>query len=137
MRFDAAAMSESFYMSNMAPQTPALNRYAWKYAEELTRALAEQHGRVWVVSGPVLDRADFKTIGRNNVAVPDYFYKALLFPTDEPPYYGAVAFVMPNESPSRSHMDYTVSVDDIEALTGLDLFSALDDEIENIVEAMR
>ncbi|GMO53499.1 MAG: hypothetical protein Pg6C_19880 [Treponemataceae bacterium] len=137
MRFDLEAMSESFYMSNIAPQTPALNRYAWKYAEDMTRSLAEQYGRVWVVSGPILGRADFKTIGQNNVAVPDYFYKALLYPIDEPPYYGAVAFIMPNENPSRNHMDYTVSIDDIETGTGLDLFPALDDEIEKIVEAIR
>jgi endonuclease G len=141
MRFDYTAMSESFFMSNMAPQTASLNRGAWKYAEDETRRLAETYGRVWVVSGPVLlnaagERADFKTIGENKVAVPEYFYKALLFPVDDDIGFRALAFIMPNENPGKRFMDYRVSIDEIEARTGLDLFSALPDDIEAIVEAM-
>ena len=135
MRFDAEAMSESFFMSNMAPQTPALNRYVWKDAEDMTRSLAREYGRVWVVSGPILERDDYKTIGFSSVSVPDYFYKALLFPIEEEPGYGAVAFIMPNHNPSKKHLDYVVSIDEIEERTGLDLFFALDDAIESIVEA--
>jgi endonuclease G len=135
MRFDAEAMSESFFMSNMAPQTPALNRYMWKAAEDMTRSLAREHGRVWVVSGPVLERDDYKTIGLSGVSVPDYFYKAILFPVEEEPGYDVVAFIMPNHTPSKNHQDYLVSIDEIEARTGLDLFFALDNEIELIVEA--
>jgi endonuclease G len=136
MRFDATAMSESFFMSNMAPQTAELNRGAWKYAEDETRRIAEKYGRVWVVSGPVLDRADFKTIGANKVSVPDYFYKALLFPVDNDDGFAALAFIMPNENPSRRYLDYCVSIDEIEARTGLDLFSALDDDIEETIESV-
>jgi endonuclease G len=135
MRFNAAAMSESFFMSNMLPQTAALNRGVWKYAEDETRRIADTYGRVWVVSGPVLDRADFKTIGKNNVSVPDYFFKALLYPVDDALGYRALAFVMPNENPGKRCMDYRVSIDYIEARTGLDLFSALPDAIEAFVES--
>jgi endonuclease G len=134
MRFDADAMSESFFMSNIAPQTASLNRFVWKYAEDMTRNLAHNYGRVWVVSGPVLERGGYKTIGANNVAVPDYFYKALLYPIDKAPGYEAIAFIIPNQNPSRNPMDYCVSIDEIEERTGLDLFFALDDEIEAVVE---
>jgi endonuclease G len=136
MRFNPIAMSESFFMSNMAPQTASLNRGIWKYAEDATRRLAETYGRVWVVSGPVLDRTDFKTIGENNVAVPDYFFKALLFPVDGGIGFSALSFIMPNENPGKRYTDYRVSIDEIEARTGLDLFSALPDDIEAIVEAI-
>jgi endonuclease G len=135
MRFDAQAMSESFFMSNMAPQTPELNRRVWKNAEDMTRSLAREYGRAWVVSGPVLERDDYNTIGQSAVSVPDYFYKAILFPIEEAPGYAAAAFIMPNHGPSKNHLDYLVSVDEIEARTGLDLFCALGDEIESIVEA--
>lgn len=47
------AMSESFYMSNIAPQSPALNRGVWKRLETAVRREAERDGVLHVVSGPI------------------------------------------------------------------------------------
>jgi endonuclease G len=45
---DSADMAESFYYSNVAPQSPALNRGIWKKLEEYTRKLANEYDSVLV-----------------------------------------------------------------------------------------
>ena len=42
------AMSETFFLSNMAPQRPNLNRRLWARLEAQVRTLAETHGSIWV-----------------------------------------------------------------------------------------
>ena len=81
--FSSQAMSESFYMSNMSPQAPALNRKMWKDLEETVRIWAKNFGKVYVATGPVLEKTDYPTIGKNKVSVPEYYYKVLLSPIDK------------------------------------------------------
>ena len=45
---DSVDMEESFYYSNVAPQSPALNRGIWKKLEEYTRKLANEYDSVLV-----------------------------------------------------------------------------------------
>ena len=54
--FDEKAMSETFYMSNMSPQKGSLNRGIWKDLETEVRLWAKNFGRVYVVSGPILEK---------------------------------------------------------------------------------
>ncbi|MFA5032299.1 MAG: DNA/RNA non-specific endonuclease [bacterium] len=54
MIYDATAMSESFYMSNMSPQTAGFNRGVWKRLEDKVRAYARDNDEIYVVTGPVL-----------------------------------------------------------------------------------
>jgi endonuclease G len=70
---DSVAMVESFYYSNVAPQSPALNRGIWKKLEEYTRKLAKEYDSVLVLCGSV--DLEKRYIGR--VAVPDYCWKVL------------------------------------------------------------
>ena len=44
-------MAASFLMTNVAPQTPQLNRGSWKQLEEATRDWAHELGEVYVVCG--------------------------------------------------------------------------------------
>ena len=54
--FDKTAMSETFYMTNMSPQTGSFNRGIWKDLESTVRTWAKKFGRVYVVSGPILEK---------------------------------------------------------------------------------
>lgn len=65
--------SATFYMCNMSPQTPNLNRGVWKKYEALGHTLAEKYGKVEIVSGPIFITAPM-TIGKD-VWVPNMFYK--------------------------------------------------------------
>lgn len=130
-------MSESFYMSNMSPQTPGLNRGPWKFLEEYFRNLGEKYDKVYIITGPVLgsdDASDFyKTIGENKVKVPYLFYKCGLFINDNE--YYMISFLIPNEIISKNFENYQCTTNDIESLVNMDFFSFLDDEIEEKLES--
>lgn len=130
------AMDDSFYMSNMSPQAPSFNRGIWKKLEEKVRLWVEKFGTVYVVSGPILEKkaSEYTTIGKNQVSVPEYYYKALLARTEDGTF-TAIGFILPNEKRTESFYDFAVTIDEVEKRTNLDFFSALPDNIENIIES--
>lgn len=144
--FSEKAMSETFYMSNMSPQKGSLNRGIWKDLESQVRLWAANFGRVYVVSGPVLEKpaSEYKTIGENQVAVPEFYYKVILAPLyadendkaspEDAQSVLAMAYIFPNEKCEGSLDDYQVTVDEVESRTGLDFFSLLEDKVENEIE---
>ena len=145
--FDKGAMSETFYMSNMSPQAGSFNRGIWKDLESTVRDWAKKFGRVYVVSGPVLDKkaSDYESIGKNKVSVPQYYYKVLLAPVyedeadketpEDAKNVTAIGFIFPNTKCAGTIFDYAVSVDEVEKRTGIDFFNELEDRTENAVEA--
>lgn len=144
--FDKTAMSETFYMSNMSPQAGSFNRGMWKDLESTVRDWAKKFGRVYVVSGPVLEKSadEYETIGANRVSIPQYYYKVMLAPLyedendaatpDDAKNICAIAFIFPNKKCEGSFFDYAVSIDDVEKRTGLDFFSQLDENVQDKVE---
>ena len=129
MSFNAQAMSESFYLSNMSPQVHACNAGVWSRVEAHFRSRAAEED-LHVVVGPVFK--DIRgTIGESGVTVPGYFYKILYSPESQQ----MVAYVVPNRSSSRPISDFACSVDKVEDLTGIDFFPGLPDELERLVEA--
>ncbi len=124
-------MDESFYMSNMSPQDPSFNRGIWAQLEDKAREWAVKNGRVVIVTGPIL-RGKMRTIGRNNVAVPKYFYKIIL--DIDKPSVKAIGFIIPNRRGTKSLESYAVSVDTVEYYTGLDFFPFLNDSVEEKLE---
>lgn len=132
MEWSATIVKESFYYSNMSPQDPAFNRGVWKKLEEQVRAWAIAYDSVYVVTGPIL--ADgLKTIGRDKVSVPNYFYKVILTYTNGN--YNGIGFIMPNKGSKESHQQFAISIDSVETVTHIDFFPALPNNIENKVES--
>ncbi len=132
--YDDYGLSQSFYMSNMSPQNPSFNRGIWKKLEEQVREWAIEEDEVYVVTGPILTE-NLKSIGKNKVSVPDYYYKIIL-DIDEPEI-KAIAFLMKNEGSKEELSSFIVPIDKIESLTHLDFFPAMPDELENYLEAGR
>ncbi len=128
--FSHEAMEESFLLSNIAPQRPGFNREGWADLEQYVRACTTRVGEMYVVTGTLYD-AQRSVIG-NGVEVPDYFYKVLLAPRQG----RAVAFLIPHRDFSkRDILKFVVSVDAIEAQTGIDFFAGLNDADEVRIEA--
>lgn len=50
MKWSQKVMSESFFMSNMSPQTPGFNRGIWRSLESLVRTWAAENEDIYVVS---------------------------------------------------------------------------------------
>ncbi len=124
MAFNEVAMKESFFMSNMSPQSRVLNNGIWKELEEQVRDWAYDHKRVYIVTGPMLNRKRITTIGKQNkITVPSAFYKVIL-DIDKPKRKG-IAFVIPHERSERRLQEYAVSIDELEAELGFDFYADL------------
>ena len=122
--WDADLARETFYMSNISPQARQFNQGIWRELEELTRDWANRFKRLYVVTGPVTTEAPKGYIGRDNrVAIPTAYYKVLL-DLDEPERKG-IGFVIPNQISFQPLPEYTMSIDEVEAITGLDFFPEL------------
>jgi len=136
MKWSEKAMSESFYYSNMSPQLPAFNRGIWKMLEEKLRDWALENDSILIVTGPILPSKNEKklaTIGPNSVAVPEYYYKAILdFKKEKSK---SIAFILPNKGSKMPLQSFMVSIDYLEKFSEIDFFYKLDDKIENNVES--
>lgn len=139
MKRNQAVMDESFAMSNMSPQIGVgFNRQIWSNLEDAVRGWVEQRGILTIITGPIFaahgDSVRYRVIGNNRVAVPTAFYK-IVVDHDTPGETEVLAFRMPNRDLSGHQInEFLVSVDDLEAETGLDFLSALPDEEERRVE---
>jgi endonuclease G len=129
------AMHDCFYMSNMSPQTHSFNAGIWKSLEAYSHNLALENDTIYIVTGPVLKtQHKFKTIGENEVSVPEYFYKVVLVYGTEPKAWG---YIIPHTGFTGKFNDYACSVDEVERKTGIDFYSNLDDWVEKMVERKR
>ena len=147
MSFDADAMSETFYMSNMSPQAPQFNRGIWVNLETQVSAWAQKFGKIYVVSGPVLNKSaqEFPSIGKNQVSVPEFYYKVILAPIykneedkntpEDSESVMAIGFIIPNQKCEKEFWDYAVSIDEVENITNIDFFPQLEDSLEKQVES--
>lgn len=132
MKWSKQAMADCFYLTNMSPQKHELNNGAWKTLEEKCREWAVRDSALIIICGPVLSDRLTKTIG-DGVAVPERYFKVILAPHADP--IRGIAFIMPNGYVKGGMQAAAVSIDQVEAITGFDFFSALPDDIEDQVEA--
>jgi endonuclease G len=115
--WNAAEMSDSFSMANMAPQVPGLNREEWEHLEETVRAWAFARGELIVYVGPIA-RTSQETIGDDRVAVPEGFWKVVVDPASRE----ALAFIMPQQAISKGDLrPWQTSIENVEAEAGVDL----------------
>lgn len=138
-----AAMNETFYLSNIAPQVgPGMNRDYWAYTEDFVRRLTSQFKDLYVFTVPLYLprqstdgkwRVSYEVIGSPpSVSVPTHFAKVVLGAGQTSP--GALlggsaklalgAFIVPNSmipdtAPLRS---FEVDVEAVERAAGLTLF---------------
>ncbi len=132
MKLNNTSMNESFYMSNMSPQTPSFNRGIWAKLEDKVRDWALQKNGVYVVTGPLLN----KSCGSVNqkIAVPCAYYKIVFKQTKTG--VEAIAFLLPNAGSAGSLKQFVVSIDYLETLTGIDFFASLSDKQEAKFESV-
>ena len=142
--FGDAAQGETFFMSNMLPQRPGLNRGPWKAVEsaEYTSWTPAYHD-VWVICGPIYTLSANESVNPSNrygpkqICIPVACFKVVLAK-------GAggelktLAFIMPQENVSGHRpAEFLKSIREIERRTGLNFFSSLSqaqqDEIETKV----
>jgi endonuclease G len=130
MAWSKLAMDESFYYSNMSPQSPSFNRGIWKKLESQVRRWALLYDSIYVITGPVLD-SGLVSIG-SNVSIPKRYYKSVLKYSDDIP--SVMAFLLPNEGSKLPLQNFTLSVDSLEQISGLDFYSSMRDTLQKNLE---
>ena len=132
-KWNQKAMDECFLMTNMCPQTHALNAGIWNSIEQQCRTWAKKYGRVYIVCGPIFLNKQHRKLGKNKVVVPDAFFKVILRTGKNPQ---AIGFICRNQGATGlQKKDFVNSVDEVERITGYDFFSKLPDNIEKKIEA--
>lgn len=122
----------TFHLSNISPQTPALNRGVWKNLEDKVRDWAVSYDSLYIVTGGVLE-SGLPTIA-GGIGVPNYFYKTIL--TRHEGEFHAIAFIIPNnEKFNCGYREYAVCVDSLQNMTSINFFHNLPSEIETVVES--
>ena len=129
MKINRNTMSESFLLSNISPQNSSFNRGGWKKLESQVRVWAEKNNLYVITSGVLED--DLNKIGLNGVSVPRNFYKIIYEPINQK----MIGFLMPNAKISKPLSTYVVNVDKIESITGIDFFTEIEDDFEEILES--
>jgi len=139
------AMSHAtFVMSNIIPQTAAVNQRAWRQLEMHCRMLVEHENKeLYIVCGPAghggRGKNGFTTsLARGKVTVPGECWKVILV-LDEADGDDAVridqntrmiAVVMPNDGTvGEDWTEYRTSVRDVEQLTGYKFFDRIDERV--------
>jgi endonuclease G, mitochondrial len=131
--YGADAQRESFLLSNISPQRPGLNRGPWRRIEHMISDVwPERYGDIYVITGTHSDEKSERL--PSGINVPDGFYKIAVARRGRRLY--ALAVYM-SQSTGFGAFPRTkiVSVDELEAMTGLDFLSELPDDIEKPLEA--
>lgn len=128
---------QTFYYSNMSPQTGNFNTGIWQKIEERVQTWGKDGGfrdTLYVVKGGTIDGAEnISGYAGNGLVVPKYYFMALL--TLKNGTYHSIGFFLEHKSYSDYNItDYTLSIKDLEAKTGINFFHNLPKEIEESVE---
>jgi len=124
------ANAQTFYGTNMTPQLNAHNSGIWSELENKVRVIANKSDTTYVVTGVIVSASSRKEKDSygNSVTIPDAYFKVLLrylrSYTSTP--WSAAAFYLEHRSYSESiGKQHTMSVDELEEMTGLDFFANL------------
>lgn len=148
-----SAMANSFILSNMAPQFPNFNQIGkvWEVLENRVRRWAIRTGSIHIISGSVFDRdGDRRRDGDDEaqragetrrVAVPSHFYKIVIHERPSG-FTDTISFLLPHDDISESNPEANlraniVTIDELEAVTGINFFPEMDDARESVVEGFR
>jgi endonuclease G len=112
---DPKEMSDTFFMTNMTPQLPSVNRVAWRMLEDRVRSIPFK----WVVTGAYYGptpkcEVSVKCIGKAKVPVPIFLYKVVFFESGK-----TAVYIVDNVTP-KSQVE-TMSLEELEAKLGYKL----------------
>ncbi|NNE30134.1 MAG: DNA/RNA non-specific endonuclease, partial [Saprospiraceae bacterium] len=131
-RWSEAALSESYFYSNMSPQSPNFNREKWAELEShLRRYVINNDVPLIVVTIPILN-AGLPKLERsvNSLSIPNRYAKAVYDPVND----RAIGFIMENKLLTNLLESYAVSIDELERESGLDVFQNIEESVESNIE---
>lgn len=132
----------TFLMTNIIPQAPNNNRGPWEELESYARELVRDGNELYIVSG---GDGELGRIANGRVRVPAATWKAMLvLPAGDDDLSRidadtrVIAVRIPNDNArvaeTADWREFQVSIDEIEQLTGYDLFSAVPEDVQAALE---
>lgn len=144
---------QTFFYTNMTPQNSSFNGGIWNNLEGKVRAWSKQLDTLYVVSGCVVEGSTTYAYDNNGkkVTVPVAYYKALLGYdksktvgiTSQTSGYTGIAFYFVHQGgyTASAYMNYSMTIDELEAKVGVDFFvnlpGAVGDAKANKVESTK
>ena len=121
------ANAQTFYGTNMTPQLNAHNEGIWQQLESKVRNIAEKSDTTYVVTGVITKGSTKTTVDSDgkSMTVPTAYFKALLRYSKSSTLgqWNAAAFYLEHRSYSESiGKQHSMSIDELEKITGLDFF---------------
>ena len=136
-RFGKEEQRKTFMMSNVAPQSPALNRGIWRDVEHRIADLwTARYGEIWVVVGCFTRPCDSsrETLSGTSIDIPSDYYMVVL--AQEGLDIRALAVICPQTTPWHAWPARAlISIDELEELTGLDFNPELPSFIQDPLES--
>ena len=128
-QYSKEANQQTFYMSNISPQSGnGFNQSgsAWNTGEDKVQAwgynISRSTDTLYVVKGGTIGEGMIKGYIKNEIAIPKYFFMAVLFRSGDN--YKAIGFYMPHENlkddpDKKDPKKYLMSIDALEQETGI------------------
>ncbi len=126
---DVISQYQSFSLANIIPEVAEHNRKTWVAIEKATRQLALKYENIYTVTLPVYQNfngtlpTQIKTIGKNQVYVPNFIAKAIFVPALKQ----AVVVFTPNDA---SHRIELMSLAKFQKIAHIDVFPTIDIKIK-------
>lgn len=133
---DESLMEETFLMTNIVPQTGDLNQFPWNKLEMYARGIARNGSDLYTLAGVYGEKGRL----RGKVVVPTNCWKVIaIIPRGQTNITRStriIAVDMPNIDgiENENWQRYQTTVREIEQKTGLDLFSALPRDVQDVIE---
>lgn len=138
----------TFFMTNIVPQAPRLNRESWNQLEGYTRKLIAEGNEAYITAGTfgkggTGDNGTASTISGGKVTVPAAMWKVIVVlpvGSDDVSRISAqtrvIAVWIPNTNAAGEQpwSGYRVSVEELESRTGYDLLANVPDAVERVIE---
>ena len=130
--------SQTNHLSNITPQKSDLNQGPWKELEANIRELVMKGNAVYVMTGPLYERAMPELPKADEPhKVPSGYWKVVIMPTGSSSFEYA-AFIMDQNSGRKDKVSSkAVTIDEVEQRSGLDLLWELDDSTESDLESKK
>ena len=124
------ANAQTFYGTNMTPQLNEHNEGIWSALESKVRTIASGSDTTYVVTGVIVSASSKKEKDsyNNSVTIPDAYFKVLLRYSKSSTLgqWNAAAFYLEHRKYSENlGKQHSMSVDELEAMTGIDFFANL------------
>jgi len=131
----------TFYLTNVIPQHPNLNRKIWAQLENYRKKLAKDNKQLFIVAGGLYSE-NLQRINEK-IAIPDSCWKVILIldsgknVADIDTNTQIIAVMMPNDSTSKNFKDWKIfltTARSIEQSTGFNFFPKINFDIQEIIE---